>query len=454
MSRIFLSHSSADNAAAIALCQWLAEEGWSDLFLDLDPERGIKAGEQWEDALRKAADRCEAVLFLVSRAWLGSEWCRDEFRLARHLRKRLFGILIEDIATGDLPELMTRDWQIVNIAAAGETKLISVVLPKTSETVAVRFSADGLRRLKVGLLAAGLDARYFNWPPANDPDRPPYRGLLPLEAEDAGIFFGRDASIVEGLDRLRALRDAPPPRLIVVIGASGAGKSSFLRAGLLPRIARDDRSFVALPILRPARAAISGETGLVRALEAALQAAALSHTRAEIREAVAGGAKAVAVLLAKLVQAARASTLSDERAKAPTLVLPIDQGEELFLPEASAEADVLLAIMRELLLGDAPAVLALCTIRSDSYERLQTTKALDGIRQETMSLPPMPRGAYQLVIEGPAERLRDTSRALTIDPACRCGFRWRPRRSAARRIHDRTALSRIWWARTARARRL
>ena len=89
MSRIFLSHSSADNAAAMAICQWLAEEGWSDVFLDLDPERGIKAGEQWEEALRKATDRCEAVLFLVSHAWLGSEWCRDEFRLARHLRKRI-----------------------------------------------------------------------------------------------------------------------------------------------------------------------------------------------------------------------------------------------------------------------------------------------------------------------------------------------------------------------------
>jgi formylglycine-generating enzyme required for sulfatase activity len=418
MSRIFLSHSSADNAAAMAICQWLAEEGWSDVFLDLDPERGIKAGEQWEEALRKATDRCEAVLFLVSHAWLGSEWCRDEFRLARHLRKRLFGILIEDIATGDLPTLMTRDWQLVNIAAAGETKTISVVLPKASEAVEVRFSAEGLRRLKLGLLAAGLDSRFFAWPPPDDPDRPPYRGLLPLEAEDAGIFFGRDAPMVEALDRLRALRDTAAPRLMVVIGASGSGKSSFLRAGLLPRLARDDRNFLSLPILRPARAAISGETGLVRALEAALQAMALPHVRAEIRDAVAGGAKTLQPLLARLVEAARPSMLSDEpRVRAPIIVLPIDQGEELFLAEGTDEADELLTILRDLLVGDSPAVLALVTIRSDSYERLQTAKAIDGIRQETMSLPPMPRGAYQRVIEGPAERLRDTSRALTIDPA-------------------------------------
>src|SRR5580704_16855024 len=137
-ARIFVSHSSENKSEAIAICRWLEQEGWNDVFLDLDPERGIKAGELWEEALRKAAERCEAVLFLVSRAWLASEWCRDEFRLARHLRKRLFGILIEDIAASDLPALMTRDWQLVQIAAAGETRMIAVALPRTGETVEVR----------------------------------------------------------------------------------------------------------------------------------------------------------------------------------------------------------------------------------------------------------------------------------------------------------------------------
>jgi hypothetical protein len=401
----------------MAICQWLAEEGWKDVFLDLDPERGIKSGEQWEEALRRAADQCEAVLLLVSRHWLGSEWCRDEFRLARHLRKRLFGILIDDLAPGDLPALMTREWQITNIAAAGETRAIPVVLPRTSETIEVRFSVEGLRRLKLGLLAAGLDARFFPWPPANNPDRPAYRGLLPLEAEDAGIFFGRDAPIAEALDRLRALCDSAPPRLMVVLGASGAGKSSFLRAGLLPRLMRD-RKFLPLPVLRPTRSAISGETGLVHSLEAALQAQRLPHVRGEIRAAVAGGVKGLQPLLTRLVEASRPSKLSDEpEAGATTIVLPIDQGEELFVAEGSEEAEQLLGLVRDLLARDTPPVLALIAMRSDSYERLQTAKALEGIRQETLSLSPMPRGTYQAVIEGPAERLRGTPRALTIDPA-------------------------------------
>ena len=80
MSRIFLSHSSANNAEAVALRDWLEREGWKDeIFLDLDPNRGIAAGERWERALNEAANRCEAVLFLVSKAWLASDWCIKEF---------------------------------------------------------------------------------------------------------------------------------------------------------------------------------------------------------------------------------------------------------------------------------------------------------------------------------------------------------------------------------------
>jgi len=108
VSRIFNSYSSTDNAPAIALRDWLVGEGWDDLFLDLDPERGIAAGERWERALNEAARRCEAVLFLISKAWLGLAWCKNELNLARRLNKRLFGILIEQgLAVGDLPADVT-----------------------------------------------------------------------------------------------------------------------------------------------------------------------------------------------------------------------------------------------------------------------------------------------------------------------------------------------------------
>jgi hypothetical protein len=104
MSRIFISHSSKDNFEAVALRDWLAAHGWNDVFLDLDPERGIAAGERWERALHEAANRCEAVIFLISANWLASGWCLKEYALARGLNKKLFAALVDPGKTiSDLP---------------------------------------------------------------------------------------------------------------------------------------------------------------------------------------------------------------------------------------------------------------------------------------------------------------------------------------------------------------
>ena len=181
------------------------------------------------------------MLFLISKAWLGSAWCKNELNLARRLNKRLFGILIEErIAVGDLPADVTSKWQVINLAA-GSAKQFPVMLPVTGELATPTFSLEGLARLKSGLRRAGLAESWFAWPPEHDRDRSPYRGLRPLEAEDAGIFFGREAPTIEAIDRLCDMTEAAPPRLLAILGASGAGKSSFLRAGLLLRLSREDR---------------------------------------------------------------------------------------------------------------------------------------------------------------------------------------------------------------------
>jgi tetratricopeptide (TPR) repeat protein len=418
MSRIFLSHSSGNNAEAIALRDWLADNGWKDeIFLDLDPDRGIAAGQRWERALHEAANRCEAVLFLVSKAWLSSGWCLKEFHLAHSLNKRLFGVLIENLPLEKLPEELAGTWQIVRLAAGRDHIVLRGVLPITHEEAHVTFSREGLQRLKHGLEEAGLGAKYFAWPPLSDPHRPPYRGLRPLEAEDAGIFFGRDAPIVEALDKLRGLREGAAPRLLTILGASGAGKSSFLRAGLLPRLERDDRNFLPLPVIRPERASISGEAGLLRAIEAALAAHGLAQSRASLREAIAGGAEKLRLLFSRLVETVFAAMLTDKGgAKRPVIVLAIDQAEELFIGDGAKEGQALLELVRDLVKEDRPAILALFTIRSDSYDRMETAKALEGVRQQTMPLLPMPRGAYQTVIEGPAGRFNEMNRRLTIEP--------------------------------------
>jgi hypothetical protein len=231
MSRIFVSHSSHDDFEAVALRDWLASEGWDDVFLDLDPDRGIAAGERWERALHAAATHCEAVVFLVLANWLASGWCRKEYELARGLNKKLFAALIDPSkSVADLPPELSSIWQIVDLTGGQDLKLFPTALPGSNEEKHIGFSQSGLLRLKRGLEKAGLDAKFFTWPPEHEPDRAPYRGLKPLEAEDAGIFFGRDGPIVEAIDRLRGLAAGSPPRIFVILGASGAGKSSFLRA--------------------------------------------------------------------------------------------------------------------------------------------------------------------------------------------------------------------------------
>lgn len=393
---------------------WLIEQGWSELFLDLDPERGLKAGQRWQEALKQAAERCEVVIFLISPAWAESKWCLAEFLLAKQIGKPIFGVIVEPTPFADIPIEMTAEWQLIDLTAGARDQQKSVTLPRDAGTATVAFAADGLSRLRIALMQSGLDPKYFKWPPDHDPQRAPYRGLKPLDTDDTGIFFGRDGPTVVGLDTLRALREAAPPRLLVILGASGAGKSSFMRAGLLPRLAREDQHFLPLPVVRPEHAVMTGESGLIVSLEQALQAAKVIRTRADIRTEVEAGATGVRRLLSALAEA-KQRQFSDGIGKAPTIILPIDQAEELFAVDGAKEAEPFLQLINGLVAEDGPAVLVLFTIRSDNYEPLQTAPALNGHRQHTLSLAPMPHGAYANVIAGPAERLYGTPRALVVE---------------------------------------
>ena len=86
------------------------------------------------------------------------------------------------------------------------------------------------------LAAAGLPD--YSRPPADVPC--PYKGLLAFEPEDVDIFFGRE-QLVD--DLARRLEDAP---FLAIVGASGSGKSSLVRAGVVPALQRRD------PLVRPA----------------------------------------------------------------------------------------------------------------------------------------------------------------------------------------------------------
>jgi tetratricopeptide (TPR) repeat protein len=394
MALIFISHSSQNNEQAIQLRDWLVANGWDDIFLDLDPERGIAAGERWREALQKAAQRCEAVIALISHEWLASDWCRPELNTAQLMGKKIIVLLI-----GSKPSEIPGDL-------------------KDAQYVDLINDPDAYARLKVGLKRAGLDPASFPFAEG----RRPYPGFAPLEEDDAAIFYGRDAQIVRGLDKLRGLTRAGVERMLIILGASGCGKSSFLRAGLWPRLKRDDSTWLPLPTIRPERAVIAGKFGLVDALyrimnEAPfvekLQNQELPRSRADIEEFVTTGDDGLLKILAALREAGHVPGLSGEETPPSTIVIPIDQGEELFNEDGRAEAKRFIDILTKTLAAD-PHLLALFTMRTDSFPQFQSDPQLATVPKDTFTLDMMLEGSYREIIEGPAALVKP--KPLKIDP--------------------------------------
>ncbi len=77
----------------------------------------------------------------------------------------------------------------------------------------------------------------------------PYVGLRPFEFDESLLFFGRNDQILELLQRLHA------HHFVAVVGSSGSGKSSLLRAGLIPALKAgylvDDSDHWIIPIMKP-----------------------------------------------------------------------------------------------------------------------------------------------------------------------------------------------------------
>ncbi len=298
-----------------------------------------------------------------------------------------------------LPEQMTAEWQVCDLTDARDPVSFNVArLPVVQETV-VRFSSAALQALAHGLRRAGLDAGSFVWPPEGEPDRSPYPGLRALEEADAAVFFGREASIVRAIDQLRLVRERDVERLFVILGASGAGKSSFLRAGLLPRIRRDSEHFIVLPPIRPERAAVSGSQGLLNSLKGALAAAGHPMSPAQIRGELSSlGLAGILDRIGSTMQRENRSPGLADR----TMIVPIDQAEELFGSDGQDEAQQFLTCVDELRTqlthSRAPAtggrrlrVLFVLTIRSDSLPRLQAQTALQALSPCCSACPPCRR---------------------------------------------------------------
>jgi WD40 repeat protein/transcriptional regulator with XRE-family HTH domain len=217
----------------------------------------------------------------------------------------------------------------------------------------------------------------------------PYRGLARFDAADERLFFGR-----EDITELLALLAQQPSDLpLMLVGASGAGKSSLLGAGLLPR----------LRAAAEARAAGSGArvmsydltvTGVAR-LTALLTAAAAGQEP----EAAAGAGPQPAASAWGLPAAGSAWG----RAAEPPAVI-VDQFEAVFTlcPDAEARGALISALC-----ALAERTLVVLALRADFYgEAIRYPRLLRALQERHVVLGPMNAEQVRRAVVEPARQAR------------------------------------------------
>ena len=94
MARVFVSHASEDRALAGEVHRWLVEAG-HEVFLDQDLRDGVPPGEEWEQLLHERLRWANAVVCVVTSAYLDSTWCAAEVGIARSRGSQLLPLCAE-----------------------------------------------------------------------------------------------------------------------------------------------------------------------------------------------------------------------------------------------------------------------------------------------------------------------------------------------------------------------
>jgi tetratricopeptide (TPR) repeat protein len=239
----------------------------------------------------------------------------------------------------------------------------------------------------------------------------PFRGLEPFDEAHAAVFFGRMRIVEQLRERMidAAARGWP---FLLILGMSGAGKSSLARAGLLPRLTQPG----AVPsvdlwrrcIVRPSEAEQQPVLALARALYqsdvlpelAAGDSASAEELHALLRSAPDAGAKAVSRALQRCAQTV-AERERFERTFEVRLMLIVDQLEELFALPGEAVAAFVAALSSLIASGK---VFIIATMRSDLYAALQAIPALVALKEQGIGFDLLPPSAAEIaeIVRGPA----------------------------------------------------
>ena len=209
---------------------------------------------------------------------------------------------------------------------------------------------------------------------ARRPEEPrPYPGLAAFTEEDAGRFFGRNEEVAA------LWRKIPERSLLALIGPSGAGKTSFLRAGIMSHAPPGWRCLVATPGRAPF-------AGLARALAPAF----------------AGDAGAFQKLLDFSQPEVALSLVARWRDRVDHGLVIVDQFEELY----TLNGEEMQGRFAELLgrIAALDGVHVLLSMRDDFFFRCSAQDALSGVFSTVTPLRPLTRAALADALIEPAKR--------------------------------------------------
>jgi len=217
----------------------------------------------------------------------------------------------------------------------------------------------------------------------------PYKGLRPFLEADAVDFFGREALIQQLLSRLR--EDVEYSRFLAVVGPSGSGKSSVVKAGLLPALRQgaiagsQDWFFISMtPGIRPLDEL---EVGLMRVA---------TEKPAELMQQLQRDGRG-------LVRAAQLVLDGGNE----ELLLVVDQFEEIFtLAENKSEAEHFMDLIFQAVTDPHSKVRVLITLRADFYDRpLMEAEFSALLQKRTEVVVPLTSVELERAISGPGERI-------------------------------------------------
>lgn len=281
-----------------------------------------------------------------------------------------------------------------------------------------------LQKLLRKWVAERVGGRTVRWPVAVKGS--PFCGLSAFGPKHAPVFFGRGDDISRAVDLWREAADRGSQYLLVV-GASGSGKSSLARAGLIPRLVTPgvikNVDAWRISVMRPGDSPEGPFVALATALmqdEAALPkeeegrgpalpeiAQGDSQTPAELaavlRHADAGCVKPIVTALGRVGAGERNRERYNREVRCD-LVLLIDQFEELFAAsvsdaERNAFIDLLVALVA------TGRVWIATTLRADFYARILAQPGLKKLKELGETYDLAPPGPVELadIVRGPAE---------------------------------------------------